>query len=287
MPRVARRLVDGCCYHILNRGNARQRVFHDDADFQSFMDLLAEGKERFSVDLFAYCLMPNHFHLLLGTGSEGACPSGLDVCGTGSEGACPSGSAVTDELKTLNSEGFSDSKTKGTGTIGSNSIEPVPEDPGTGTIGSSSMEPVPREPVPKPAISKFMQWVTTTHVRRYHRRYRSSGHVWQGRFKGFLVQEDNHLLTVARYVESNPLRAGLVARAVEWPWSSIGENAGMAERGLTTAMPVPYSGDWAAFVDEPLTGKEQGRVSRSLLRQIPFGSDAWLSKGLAPQVPVP
>jgi putative transposase len=55
-----------------------------------------------------------------------------------------------------------------------------------------------------------MQWLQTTHVRRYHEHYQTSGHVWQGRFKAFPIQEDEHLLTVLRYVERNPLRAGLV-----------------------------------------------------------------------------
>ena len=55
-----------------------------------------------------------------------------------------------------------------------------------------------------------MQWLMTSHVRRYHRRYQSSGHVWQGRFKAFPVQSDEHYLTVLRYVERNPLRANMV-----------------------------------------------------------------------------
>ena len=56
-------------------------------------------------------------------------------------------------------------------------------------------------------LSKWMQWLMTSHVRRYHRHYDSSGHVWQGRFKAFPVQSDEHLLTVMRYVECNPVRA--------------------------------------------------------------------------------
>jgi putative transposase len=61
------------------------------------------------------------------------------------------------------------------------------------------------------------------HVRRYHGHYQSSGHVWQGRFKAFPIQQDEHLLTVLRYIERNPLRAGLVARAEDWLWSSLRE----------------------------------------------------------------
>ena len=65
-------------------------------------------------------------------------------------------------------------------------------------------------------LSRWMQWLLTSHVRRYHRHYHSSGHVWQGRFKAFPIEQDEHLLTVLRYVERNPLRAGLVERAEDW-----------------------------------------------------------------------
>jgi putative transposase len=70
-------------------------------------------------------------------------------------------------------------------------------------------------------VSRWMHWLMTTQVRRYLGRYRSSGHVWQGRFKAFPIQEDEHLLSVIRYIERNPLRGGLVGRAEEWPWSSL------------------------------------------------------------------
>ncbi|PNU18693.1 transposase, partial [Geothermobacter hydrogeniphilus] len=65
MPRVARQLVDGCIYHLLNRGNGRQRVFHKDRDYLAFTDLLAEMSERHEIDLLAWCLMPNHYHLVV------------------------------------------------------------------------------------------------------------------------------------------------------------------------------------------------------------------------------
>src|SRR5437762_176909 len=70
-------------------------------------------------------------------------------------------------------------------------------------------------------LSHWMQWLLTSHVRRYHRHYHGSGHVWQGRFKAFPIQQDEHLLTVLRYVERNPLRAKLVRQAEAWAWSSL------------------------------------------------------------------
>ena len=70
-------------------------------------------------------------------------------------------------------------------------------------------------------VSDYMMWLLTAHVRRYHKHYQSSGHVWQGRFRSFPIQEDDHLLAVLRYTERNALRAGLVQRAEDWPWSSL------------------------------------------------------------------
>src|SRR5437879_789707 len=69
-------------------------------------------------------------------------------------------------------------------------------------------------------LSDYMMWLLTAHVRRYHQHYHSSGHVWQGRFRAFPIEEDDHLLTVLRYLERNPLRAGLAASAPGWLWSS-------------------------------------------------------------------
>ncbi len=69
-------------------------------------------------------------------------------------------------------------------------------------------------------LSVWMHWLQNAHVRRYHKHYHSSGHLWQGRFKAFPIQEDEYLLTVLRYVERNPLRANLVRRAENWGWSS-------------------------------------------------------------------
>ncbi len=70
-------------------------------------------------------------------------------------------------------------------------------------------------------LSAFMQLWMTTHIRRYHRYHGTSGHLWQGRFKSFPINDDAHLLTVIRYVLQNPVRAHLVRRVEEWPWSSI------------------------------------------------------------------
>ena len=222
MPRAARALVGGQVYHVLNRGNGRANVFHKPADFAAFVKLIGEAKERYPVKLLAYCLMSNHFHLLV-------------------------------------------------------------------------------KPAEGGDLSKWMQWLMTSHVRRYHRHHGISGHIWQGRFKSFVVQDDDHLLTVMRYVEGNPVQAQMVKSASDWPWSSHLENLGtgseqsevpvpVAEKvvngtgqvtgtGQAPAEPVPLVDtglislptDWTTYVDTPLTGKELNSLKRSLHRQVPFG----------------
>jgi len=66
-------------------------------------------------------------------------------------------------------------------------------------------------------LSRWMHWVLNTHVRRYHQHYHGSGHIWQGRYKSFPLEQDDHLLTVLRYIERNPVRAKLAKRAEQWP----------------------------------------------------------------------
>ena len=136
-------LIGGLCYHVINRGNGRARVFHNEADYREFLKLLTSASDRLPLRLLAYCLMPNHVHLVLWPHEDGD-------------------------------------------------------------------------------LSRWMQWLMTTHVRRHHRRHGTDGHLWQGRFKAFPIQRDEHLLAVLRYVERNPLRAGPVERTEDWPWSSLG-----------------------------------------------------------------
>jgi len=99
-------------------------------------------------------------------------------------------------------------------------------------------------------LSRWMHWLLTTHVRRYLGHYRHSGHVWQGRFKAFPIQQDEHLLTVVRYVERNPLRAGIVERAQDWRWSSLRPDA---EGPSLDPGPTPRGADWLEFVNTAMT----------------------------------
>src|SRR5207237_2930169 len=113
-------------------------------------------------------------------------------------------------------------------------------------------------------MARFMDWLLTTHVRRYRRQYTGSGHLWQGRYKAFPIQEDEHLLTVLRYVERNPLRAELVARAEQWRWSSLRHLYEPELMPWLQAGPVPRGAAWLAYVNKPRTEAELERLRRSL-----------------------
>lgn len=128
-------------------------------------------------------------------------------------------------------------------------------------------------------LGRWMHWVLTAHVRRYLRHYHSIGHVWQGRFKAFPVQEDEHLLTVLRYIERNPLRADLVERAEDWRWSSLYELA----RGTPSPLldPGPETArrgtEWVAGVNAPMFETELRCVRESVRRGSPFGGENWVT----------
>jgi putative transposase len=207
MPRTARASAGNYCYHVLNRGNARQEVFHKVDDYAAFLRLIAEANDRYDgapMRLLAYCLMPNHFHLVLWPREDGD-------------------------------------------------------------------------------LSRWMQWLLTSHVRRYHRHYHSSGHVWQGRFKAFPIQRDEHLLTVMRYVERNPLRAKSlrVSRAERWPWSSVGRPPRGVERPPLDAGPVPRGRKWLDWVNEPLSETELDALRQSVARGRPYGTQRWQNRAAA------
>jgi len=199
MPRTARASQGGYCYHVINRGNGRNTVFHKEEDYAAFVKLMIEGSERLPLRVTGYCLMPNHFHLLLWPQKDGD-------------------------------------------------------------------------------LSRWMQWLTTAHVRRYHRHYEGAGHVWQGRFKAFPIQRDDHYLAVLRYVERNPLRAGLVQRAQDWRWSSLSTHSAARAKEVLTEGPVPKGTGWTRHVNTAQTEVELAQLRRSVNRGTPFGSAAWVER---------
>lgn len=197
MPRTARASVGEMCYHVINRGNARQEVFRKNEDYKAFINLLDHACERIAMRVLGYCIMPNHFHLVLWPYSNGD-------------------------------------------------------------------------------LGKWMQWLLTAHVRRYHQHYKTSGHVWQGRFKAFPIERDEHLLTVLRYVERNPLRAGLVEHAEDWPWSSLSRS----KMDHDWLCPLPVSGplNWIGWVNQPQTEAEVEQLRQSVNRGTPYGPPNWAQR---------
>ena len=123
-----------------------------------------------------------------------------------------------------------------------------------------------------------MQWLMTAHVRRYHRHSHGSGHVWQGRFKAFPIEQNEHLLTVLRYVERNPLRAKMVIRAEEWAWSSLSWRPSGKRPDLLGEGPVAIPRNWISLVNKPQTEDEVAAVKQSISRGTPFGSERWTER---------
>jgi len=126
-------------------------------------------------------------------------------------------------------------------------------------------------------LSRFMHWLTLTHTQRWHTRHATTGTgpLYQGRYKAIPVQSDGHLLTVLRYVERNPVRAGLVDRAQNWEWSSAWERCERSNEPLLDESPVPLPPDWLSFVNEG-----QDRVSLTAVRNAvrlgtPLGDTTW------------
>lgn len=202
MARPLRNTPGGYCYHVLSRGNGRQTVFHKAGDYEAFVGLFAAAQEVVPMRVLAYCLMPNHFHLVLWPRGDGD-------------------------------------------------------------------------------LSRWMQWILTTHVRRYHRNHATSGHVWQGRFKAFPIQENEHLLTVLRYAERNPLRAGLVEKPLDWPYTSLHLLNSASRPKWYADGPVPRGKNWLKHVQQPQTEAELAALRRSLERGVPYGNPRWQSNTVA------
>jgi putative transposase len=129
-------------------------------------------------------------------------------------------------------------------------------------------------------LGAFMQRLTTTHVRRWHLHRNSVGygHLYQGTYKSFPIETDEHLLTVLCYVERNALRAGLVERAEDWRWSSLWRwrhTEVTQDVPPLTGWPVERPRQWLLQVNRPQPKGELEAVQTSSQRGRPFGSAAW------------
>jgi len=125
-------------------------------------------------------------------------------------------------------------------------------------------------------LSGFMHWSTATHSKRWHshRQTAGTGSVYQGRFKAFPVQTDPHFLAVCRYVEQNPLRAGLVSRAEDWEWSSLCDRCNNCDHIKLTEWPIPQPENWLDQVNH-VESTPVREIRTSVLRSVPYGSESW------------
>jgi putative transposase len=205
MGRPHRAAEGGYVYHVLNRANARLTIFEDEADYEAFERVLIEAVERAETRLLAYCLMPNHWHLVVWPYQDGE-------------------------------------------------------------------------------LSRFVGWLTLTHTQRWHAHRHSAGcgHVYQGRFKSFPIQEDDHFYAVARYVERNALRANLARKAQQWRWGSLfrWQRNSAEDRQLLAAWPLPRQAGWIEHVNAPQTELELLAVRRSVQRGMPFGDEGWTQRAV-------
>jgi putative transposase len=131
-------------------------------------------------------------------------------------------------------------------------------------------------------VTPFFRWLTHTHAMRWRVSHHTVGygHLYQGRFKSFPVETDEHLLRLCRYVERNPLTAGLVARAERWRWSSLSVRLKAASelRSILSPPPVDFGDDWTSLVNEPLKEVELDEVETSLRRSRPLGKSDWVQQ---------
>lgn len=129
-------------------------------------------------------------------------------------------------------------------------------------------------------LSRFFGYLGLTHATRWQVAHQAvgTGRVYHGRFKNFMIEQDASLAGVLRYVERSPLRAGLVKRAQDWPWSSLHARLrGPAEiRQLLSEWPIEMPPDWVRKVNRPQSAAEEEAIARSILRGRPLGSDAWV-----------
>ena len=128
-------------------------------------------------------------------------------------------------------------------------------------------------------LSRFTGWLTLTHTQRWHAQRHStgSGHLYQGRFKSFPLQDDEHLFTVCRYVERNALRANRVQRAEDWRWGSLyrWHQGSAKEKALLAAWPLRRLAGWVEAVNAPQTEAELAALRRAVNRGCPFGETLW------------
>jgi len=128
-------------------------------------------------------------------------------------------------------------------------------------------------------VTAYFRWLAHTHAMRWHVAHATVGRgpLYQGRFKSFPVQEDEHFFTVCRYVERNALTAHLADRAEQWRWGSLwARRHGEAQlKAILSDWPMERPRDWVKLVNAPVTEKEADRIGTCIARNRPYGAEPW------------
>jgi putative transposase len=134
-------------------------------------------------------------------------------------------------------------------------------------------------------VTDFFRWLTHTHTMRWHAHYHTegTGHLYQGRFKTFPIQQDDHLLSVLRYVERNALQANLVERAEDWKYGSLWRsiNQDDASKSVLSPWPIEKPRTWRAMVNRPQNAKELESIRKCVKKGSPYGSDRFMTQASA------
>ncbi len=205
MPRASRIVLPGIPHHVTQRGNRQQQLFFSDEDYRAYLSILALALKKHDTSCLAWCLMPNHVHLML-------VPSAAD------------------------------------------------------------------------GLRATLSATHTAFAQRINRTQGISGHVFQGRFASYPM-DDAHRMVAARYIENNPVKAGMVARAEDWPWSSAKAHISGREDGVTALAALSeHIGNWRAMLAKGLEAADE--VESALARGRPLAAQSWLkAHGLPLETP--
>jgi REP element-mobilizing transposase RayT len=205
MARPIRIEYAGALYHVTSRGDRQEDIYIDDEDRSNFLSLLAQVSKDYNWLIHAYCLMDNHYHLLIET---------------------PDGN-----------------------------------------------------------LSKGMRQLNGVYTQITNHYHGKVGHVFQGRYKAILVQKENYLLELARYIVLNPVRARMVREAKDWPWSSyrqtagiLGGNALLTTEGLLSVFSKRHGTAQKKYIEFVSQGKNQPSPWKSLKNQVFLGDEEYVSQ---------
>ncbi len=207
MARLPRLTVPGYPHHVIQRGNNRQAIFLQEADYRFMLDLLAEQAKKFQVEIHAYVLMGNHFHLL-------ATPQMQD------------------------------------------------------------------------GLPLMMQAVGRSYVRYFNRQHQRSGTLWEGRYRSTIVQSERYLLACMAYIDLNPVRAGMVAQALDYPWSSCAHHLGRRHDALLTPhalywqlgnTPFAREAAYGELLQAGLSAQQEASLRSSLLSGWALGEGDFIA----------